>query len=341
MPALVNKITEHTWKQRMVLASLSLLFVACTQTNPAQIRDITGTAMTPGSRSTTAMYRDPTPSYQSSPRNIQVTHSVQLKPNYRKPKGTTPGMRKKTITTTSVERIMYSRDYDSIPKGGYKGNFYTVKRGDTLFYIAWITGNDYRALAAQNRITPPYDLRVGHVLNVQGNASVLVTKKNTKTIITSISPEKNARAMQKLNETPVKPTTEKISPPPSMANTGLITWHWPAQGKIIEPYSLKSKGIDIGGKPGEKVVAAASGQVVYAGNALPGYGNLIIVKHNDDYLTAYAHNQAIMVKEQQRVNAGDQIATMGNTGTSSIRLHFEIRYKAKSVDPLKYLPKVK
>lgn len=118
-----------------------------------------------------------------------------------------------------------------------------------------------------------------------------------------------------------------------------IKWQWPAQGNIIEMFSNENRGIDIAGSLGDKIVAAADGKVVYAGNALPGYGNLIIIKHDDDYLTAYGHNQTIFVKEGQTLNAGQQIATMGDIGASSSRLHFEVRYRAKSVDPLNYLPK--
>lgn len=99
-----------------------------------------------------------------------------------------------------------------------------------------------------------------------------------------------------------------------------------------------NKGIDIAGSKGQAIVATADGRVVYAGNALRGYGNLIIIKHNDDYLSAYAHNDTMLVREQQEVKAGQKIATMGSTGTSSTRLHFEIRYKGKSVNPLRYLP---
>ena len=119
------------------------------------------------------------------------------------------------------------------------------------------------------------------------------------------------------------------------------TWRWPTDGKIIDNFSSAeggNKGVDIAGSRGQSVVATADGRVVYAGNALRGYGNLIIIKHNDDYLSAYAHNDTMLVREQQEVKAGQKIATMGSTGTSSVRLHFEIRYKGKSVNPLRYLP---
>lgn len=114
------------------------------------------------------------------------------------------------------------------------------------------------------------------------------------------------------------------------SSTEVGSWRWPTDGKIIDNFSASeggNKGIDIAGSHGQPVVSTASGRVVYAGNALRGYGNLIIIKHNDDYLSAYAHNDTMLVREQQEVKAGQKIATMGSTGTSSVRLHFEIRYK--------------
>lgn len=122
------------------------------------------------------------------------------------------------------------------------------------------------------------------------------------------------------------------------SNETSIQWQWPAKGNIIEAFTETNKGIDIAGTLGDDVVAAADGQVVYAGNVLPGYGNMIIIKHNNGYLTAYARNQSILVKEREEVKAGQQIATMGKSGADVASLHFEIRYNAKSVDPLQYLP---
>ncbi|WP_025474356.1 murein hydrolase activator NlpD, partial [Yersinia pestis] len=139
---------------------------------------------------------------------------------------------------------------------------------------------------------------------------------------------------------PVTAPSSSVSDPAS--NGGPVSgWRWPTDGKTIDSFSASeggNKGIDIAGSRGQPILATASGRVVYAGNALRGYGNLIIIKHNDDYLSAYAHNDTMLVREQQEVKAGQKIATMGSTGTSSVRLHFEIRYKGKSVNPLRYLP---
>ncbi|WP_255252518.1 murein hydrolase activator NlpD [Enterobacter sp. CC120223-11] len=277
---------------------------------------------------------------------------------------------------------VYNRKYGDIPKGSYTGgSTYTVKRGDTLFYIAWVTGNDFRDLAQRNNVPEPYALNVGQVLQV-GNASgqpitgnnavaqasaqastaspgvVSKPAQNSSAVVASQptitysedSGEQSANKMLPNN----KPSTTVVAPvtapavsttQPTASSTStsspISSWRWPTDGKIIENFSGGdggNKGIDIAGSKGQAITATADGRVVYAGNALRGYGNLIIIKHNDDYLSAYAHNDTMLVREQQEVKAGQKIATMGSTGTSSTRLHFEIRYKGKSVNPLQYLP---
>lgn len=283
-----------------------------------------------------------------------------------------------SVATTSDGRIVYNRSYGNIPKGSYSGgNAYTVKRGDTLFYIAWITGNDYRDLAQRNNIPEPYSLNVGQSLSLGSgsgnNASgggltsgggMLATTDATRGGIptppssaqiqtTSVdSQSTNAYSgnqgkqnnVGKMLPTAGATTTAPVSAPATVASSNMAavgSWHWPADGKVIDSFSASeggNKGIDIAGSRGQPITATASGRVVYAGNALRGYGNLIIIKHNDDYLSAYAHNDTMLVREQQDVTAGQKIATMGSTGTSSVRLHFEIRYKGKSVNPLRFLP---
>lgn len=278
---------------------------------------------------------------------------------------------------TENGRIVYNRSYGNIPKGSYSGETYTVKRGDTLFYIAWITGNDFRDLAQRNNVAAPYGLNVGQQLQVSNSSGGTLTGGNA---ITAADANANAGGVTAQNNSgqtkgatvahqPVitysedsgKPsegkmlpssgtntvatTTAPVTAPTVSSTTNSTTpvgsWRWPTDGKIIDNFSASeggNKGIDIAGSRGQSVVATASGRVVYAGNALRGYGNLIIIKHNDDYLSAYAHNDTMLVREQQEVKSGQKIATMGSTGTSSVRLHFEIRYKGKSVNPLRYLP---
>ncbi|WP_425319572.1 murein hydrolase activator NlpD [Gilliamella apis] len=335
---------------------------ACTQTNPAEIEDISDSS----SRSSSSVYSKPPTNISTGSRSSSQIYSSSTPASHSTV--TSNSNRDSQSVVTSNERIVYNRNYNDIPKGGYQGDTYTVKRGDTLFYIAWVTGNDYRALAAKNNIKEPFAVNVGQVLDVSGGTTVVETKKTTSTaqvvaagnygsatntttktkpVVTTVTttttttsgkdkPTNTIQTTETVTE-PVDTTTTEPAKLPTTSNVANIVWQWPAQGKIIEKFSNASKGIDISGTLGTKVVAAANGRVVYSGNALPGYGNLIIIKHNDDYLTAYAHNQTILVKEQQNVRAGEQIATMGATGTSSVRLHFEIRYKAQSVDPLKYL----
>ncbi|MCU7366504.1 murein hydrolase activator NlpD [Pantoea stewartii] len=280
-------------------------------------------------------------------------------------------------TSNEVEtqngRIVYNRSYQNIPKGSYSGQTYTVKRGDTLFYIAWITGNDFRDLAQRNNVQPPYSLNVGQTLQVDNGSGQPITGGNAITaadasqsgIVTAPQIKQAPVAQQPVitysddsgnsNGSKLLPskganvattTAPAVTAPPTVSSTTnsstpVGSWRWPTEGKIIDNFSATeggNKGIDIAGSRGQPVVATASGRVVYAGNALRGYGNLIIIKHNDDYLSAYAHNDTMLVREQQEVKAGQKIATMGSTGTSSVRLHFEIRYKGKSVNPLRYLP---
>jgi len=299
-----------------------------------------------------------------------------------------------TVNQTPEGHIVYNRSYTVIPKGSYGGSTYQVKRGDTLFYIAWITGNDYRDLAKRNNIPEPYGLNVGQTLQVS-NGTVPLTGNgtavsgggmlanhsggaavssagatvnppgNTKLTSTGIdsqannaysedSGKQNVGKMLPSNGDRMLPasgavvaTTAPVTAPSSTSSsltsgsTAITGWRWPTNGKIIDNFSASdggNKGIDISGSRGQPILATAGGRIVYAGNALRGYGNLIIIKHNDDYLSAYAHNDTMLVREQQEVTTGQKIATMGSTGTSSVRLHFEIRYKGKSVNPLRYLP---
>jgi len=232
-----------------------------------------------------------------------------------------------------------------------EGDQYQVQAGDTLFAIAFYSGNDYRDLARLNNISAPYHLRIGQNIQLASNAKssvngntidVAQTAHNSNKI--KIDPKKpqgygdKKPNNNKLSSSTAKPVAQVLQP---ATHSNSSAWIWPASGNhaIATVGSDGSKrGLDIKGRLGAKVVAAAPGKVVYAGNALKGYGNLVIIKHNEEYLSAYAHNQSILVSEQSYVKQGQQIATMGNSGASYVMLHFEIRKKGKSVDPFKYLP---
>ena len=226
-----------------------------------------------------------------------------------------------------------------------------------MFGIAWRAGKDYKDIAAYNRIKPPYTIFVGQKLkippsgyNSTGTGSTSANNQSKAKVkakpVINTADHKNSKIQQKKLEQPKRKEyaekTKNKNATTDVASNKITQWQWPTEGKIVARFStaeLGNKGIDIAGKRNQAVKASADGKVVYAGSALRGYGKLIIIKHNDDYLSAYAHNDKLLVKEQQTVKVGQLIAEMGSTGTTDVRLHFEIRYRGKSVDPLRFLPK--
>ena len=207
-----------------------------------------------------------------------------------------------------------------------------VATGDTLYSIAWEAGRNYKELAAWNGIAPPYTIQPGQKLRLLppgANPASARPAKTNEAAKKSVKAEKNNR--------PDGGQTEKIK----RATADFGPWSWPAEGKILNYYGRNrgNKGLDIGGKKGQGVRAAAAGRVVYQGSGLRGYGKLIILKHNDDFLSAYAHNDNVYVKEGDMVKRGQQIAEMGTSGADRVKLHFEIRRGGVPVDPLLYLPK--
>lgn len=199
---------------------------------------------------------------------------------------------------------------------------YVVKPGDTLYQIAQRHGMEVSTLVRLNNISDPSQLRVGQTLRLSGSAPEPTTPSSTATPI------------------PVTPVAPVEPPTPTRASdANLISWGWPAGGKIIQGFNSSTKGIDIQGQVGDPVVAAASGKVMYAGNGVRGLGNLVLLGHGDGFITAYAHNDKLLVESGDSVSKGDKIAQLGQTDTSSPRLHFEIRRSGTPVDPLSYLPK--
>ncbi|AUI66823.1 MULTISPECIES: murein hydrolase activator NlpD [Glaesserella] len=335
------------------------------------------------------VYQAPQPTYQA-PQPVAQPKPVPVE----KPKATTAKTTKKQVP----QDFTIPRDennapiYSQIDKGFYNGDTYTVRKGDTMFLIAYIAGKDVKEVAALNNMSEPYQLRVGQTLKL-GNSQAAATETQTakaapqpvaqpapkpvqvEPVVTyTQAPNGTAYGSDGTITGPVKagtgdatavtrPTvtasagtvastprvtaTTASSTPNYSSNTpapavSSIKWQWPTQGRVISGFSSSeggNKGLDIAGTKGQAVKAAAAGRVVYAGNALQGYGNLIIIKHNDDFLSAYAHNDSIKVEEQDNVKAGETIATLGSTGTNSNKLHFEIRYQGKSVDPARYLPR--
>ena len=222
-----------------------------------------------------------------------------------------------------------------------KPGYYTVKPGDTMIRIGLEQGQNWRDIVRWNGIENPNLIEVGQVLRV-------------------IPPQADAAALASQGVAPPKVESKPLDAPPPVAPSPVPAasapaavvapaaptqaddepaWAWPSAGTVLAGFEEgKQKGLAIAGKAGDPVLAAADGRVVYAGSGLRGYGNLVIVKHNNTYLTAYAHNQTLLVKEDQTVRKGQKIAEMGNSDADRVKLHFEIRRQGKPVDPAKYLP---
>ena len=228
------------------------------------------------------------------------------------------------------------------------GPDYVVEPGDTLYAVAFRLGMDYRTLANLNEIDPPYVIRVGQSLKTAcpnrwlfANALAL-----QRVSATSSRDRMHAGKATRVHERS-PPTTQEPGPPshslstakPPPPNAPVDHWSWPAEGKVSRAYSAeRHKGIDLDGERGAPVMATAAGVVVYAGTGVTGYGALLIVKHNDIYLSAYGHNDALLAAEGQQVDAGQVIARMGSTSSDSVKLHFEIRRNGRPVNPTSLLP---
>lgn len=259
------------------------------------------------------------------------------------------------------------------PSASDKRGYYTVKKGDTLYRIALEFGQNFRDLVVWNNLTSPDDIKIDQVLRVlppepgstQENAQTASIASGTGVEVKPLgsaqpgnvqsnktSPRGDKRPysdaalaeMQKQEGTVASPSVSEpaktVTPMPDERRTdaGIQTdWIWPAEGKVIAAFDARRKGIDIAGKLGQPVVAAGNGTVLYAGR-MRGYGNLVIVKHAGNLLSAYAHGKTILVKEGQTVSKGQKIAEMGNSDTDAVKLHFEIRQQGKPVDPTKFLP---
>lgn len=212
---------------------------------------------------------------------------------------------------------------------------YLVRRGDTLFSIAWRYGFDFTKLANANRISSPYTIYPGQ--------KILLEEQSAAKAPSQSSPKQTTRKPSNTaKKTQTKPSVPAPKAKSSTVRASPSTWHWPTKGKVISAFGSGGsvhKGIDIAGKLGEPVIATAAGRVVYAGSGILGYGNLLILKHSEQYLSAYGHNSRLLVKEGAEVKARQKIAEKGNSGTNKVKLHFEIRREGKPIDPIRMLPR--
>ncbi|MFT0532364.1 peptidoglycan DD-metalloendopeptidase family protein [Castellaniella hirudinis] len=209
---------------------------------------------------------------------------------------------------------------------------YVVRAGDTLYKIAQAHGMEVSRLVQLNGITDPAQLAIGQVLRLDGGTPK--PAGGSTPVATPVAPPGGGTSSSATGtaSAPVSTSAARAS------DAGLVSWAWPASGKIIQGFSSTTKGIDIEGAAGTPVQAAADGKVMYAGNGVRGLGNLILLGHSNGFITAYAHNQTLLVKTGGSVKKGEKIATVGQTDTTSPRLHFEIRRNGNPVNPLSYLP---
>jgi lipoprotein NlpD len=242
----------------------------------------------------------------------------------------------------------------AIPKS--VAELYTVKRGDTLYSIALDHGADYRDLAQWNRLDDPTRLRAGQQLRVRPPAAAVAAAEPERPGAAQVGSVRilgrvESRPLESLPplppRAPARPElarmeTPKAEPAKSFApaSTGFSQFIWPVKGKVLAEFAEpRRKGIDIDGKPGDPILAAAPGHVTYIGTGIPGMGKLVVLKHENGFITVYAHNRNILVKEKQAVARGQKIAELGSTDSERPKLHFQIRKGAAAVDPLLYLPK--
>lgn len=242
--------------------------------------------------------------------------------------------------------VMVSKPLPGAENAG-KSGYYTVKPGDTLIRIGLDSGQGWKDIARWNALENPNLIEVGQVLRVVppvavAQASVVSTGIVTRPIALSAVTPTPANGVQK--PAPTAGSSAIVAPAapvpvPTLGGEDEVAFIWPAVGSLIAGFDeSRNKGYDIAGKAGDSVLAAADGRVVYAGADLRGYGNLVVLKHNNTFLTAYAHNQSLLVKEDQAVRKGQKIAEMGSTDADRVKLHFEIRRQGKPVDPSRYLP---
>jgi len=291
---------------------------------------------------------------QQNLKAIQIKRRVEVLGTFRIKKIVIYLLIFQSMTLLSCSNLKSGTVFQSQSKTPVKHGEYKVLQGDTLYSIAWRFKRDYKELAEINSIKSPYIIYAGQVIKLTSYEDEIPSKSGYtgQTVVESKSkfkskPKTKTKSVPKVSTTSFGKNSKNVQHPVAetkneTASIASIKWQWPAKGQIIQSFSSSSvgkKGIQIAGNVGDPITAAAEGHVVYSGNSLVGYGNLVIVKHNEIYLTAYAHNRRVLVNEGERVTQGQTIAEMGASGTDRNKLHFEIRKDGQPVNPISYLPK--
>ena len=257
------------------------------------------------------------------------------------------GSAKPAAPSASAPGVAASAPSDSKPLPGIenagKPGFYTVKPGDTLIRIALDNGQNWRDLVKWNTLDKPNVIEVGQVLRVVPpgvDPSVVATRPiNAGKIESRPLDSKPVAGAASAASAPMPVAPAPVAAAAARDSDDEPAWGWPVSTQVSAGFDdQRNKGLDFNGKAGEAVLAAADGRVMYAGSGLRGYGNMVIIKHNNSYLTAYAHNQTLLVKEDQAVRKGQKIAEMGSSDSDQVMLHFEVRKQGKPIDPAKLLP---
>jgi lipoprotein NlpD len=310
--------TQGSWKKGWAVGvAAALVLGACaTSKSPAPVEDRVA------ARAAAAVAAAAAASAAATPASAPATAAIESKP---------------AVASVPADPAKPLPGAENAGKPGY----YTIKPGDTMIRIGLETGQNWKDLVKWNNMDNPNIVEVGQVLRVvppgteAGAATRPVTPARVETRPLDAKPASAAAGA-----TPTAPVAPVAAQAPTAREPDDdVSWMWPAAGAVVAPFEEgKTKGLVFAGKAGDAVLAAAEGKVVYAGSGLRGYGNLVILKHNNTYLTAYAHNQALLVKEDQAVKRGQKIAEMGSTDASRVQLHFEIRRQGKPIDPAKLLP---
>lgn len=351
MIPLVSKLKPIDFKNIMVTAIVSVMLSACSHNAPAPVFDATlSQRVVKGLKQSRQSSIHPAPTNRTTTNRTTTSKTTSANQANFQPNSSAREAGTAILNVPTSETI---REAEHKVSGRLQQH--RVKAGETLYSIAWQYSLDPTDLARINGIQsgaifPNQLLALKATKGVKAsgvyNKAALIASLDREILSQRLAPSKpkqaNAKHQTKRQAMLLASTSKPSVNPPFAVNDSVKRWLWPVNGKVIRPFSNRSnsnKGVDIAAKHGASVRATANGKVVYSGSGLRGYGQLVIIKHNELFLSAYAHNDKIHVKENEFVKAGQKIANLGKSDSNEDKLHFEIRYKGKPVDPLNYLPK--